>query len=260
MAEVQGSLTILVVVHNIMHAHLYLTSPSQVTELELDLNKMEVQGSLTTELAMAALAPFVLDFGIHAQLSRPVVIAVQLSSASDLAVHWEISSPDNLDLEMENWVEPGRPRNEQEKAVDFITEHRIFGVWPRAGMLQKAGQAQSVTLTYRPSHAGVHDLPVFLKLRNGKRLQLLLHGETVVEPPRCLLTCVAHRTLTFEPTPLGESAPPLHLQLLRSCGPGEAPYRLDLTQLAQLARDCWGFEVHTEMWLLAPVDITLRRA
>ena len=140
-------------------------------------------------------------------------------------------------------MEPGRPRNEAEKASDFIKEHRIFEVHPHCGVLEGRGSRTTVTFTYRPSHTGDHVLPAFLRIKDGKRIQLQLNGSTVPESVQRLVSTPAQRTLTFEPTPIGEASPPLHTYLLRNGGPGDVRYTLDLTALKKLAEESWGFEV-----------------
>ena len=153
-------------------------------------------------------------------------------------------SSDNPDLEMENWVEPGRPRDDQEKAIDFIVENGIFEFEPRGGLVETRGSKSIVHITYRPNHVGLHELPVFLRIKDGKRLHFKLKASTVSPPIQKLLLTPSQRVVTFDPTPVGESSPPLRSYLLRNGGPGEVRYRLDLTSLVKSAtRDNWGFRV-----------------
>ena len=210
---------------------------------------MEDVGSLTSDVAVRALRPFKLDFGTHPLGGRPCVVSIQISNATDLPVTWELSSSDATGLEMENWVEPGRPRNDAEKAADFIREHHILEATPHCGVLAARGGGgtgctTTITLTYRPSHAGAHVLPTFLRIKDGKRVQLQLSGSTAPHATvQRLLSTPRQRLLTFEPTPIGEAAPPLHTYLMRNGGPGEVRYALDLSALKTLAQDSWGFEV-----------------
>ena len=261
--------------------------------------QMESVGSLTTDVAVRALRPFKLDFGTHPVMGRPCVVSIEVSNVTDVPVHWELSSSESSGLEMENWVEPGRPRNEAEKAMDFIRvsndtlkwpahvflelpfcrlckktallhisipsiclsqEHKIFEAMPNSGVIEAKGGRTTLTLTYRPSHTGNHMLPVFLRIKDGKRLQLQLVGSTVPDSVQRLFSTPAQRTLTFQPTPIGEVSPPLHTHLLRNGGPGEIRYSLDLSQLRQLTQDSWGFEVRQGLQLLLrwPERLTLK--
>jgi hypothetical protein len=144
---------------------------------------------------------------------------------------------------MENWVEPGRPRNEEEKATDFIKEHGIFQMSPNSGALEARGSRATITFTYTPSHVGIHVLPAFLRVHDGKRIQLQLRGETTgVHIPKLLMT-PTHRVFTFEPTPIGEAMPPLYTYLLRNGSPGNVGFTLDLSAIKRLTKENWGFEV-----------------
>lgn len=91
--------------------------------------------------------------------------------------------------------------------------------------------------------AGYHDLPVFFNVVDGKRLRVQLQGRTVVPPVQHLSLLPAYRTFTLEPTPIGETSPPLQLYLLRNGGPGTINYNLDLSHLSQLTTDNYGYEV-----------------
>jgi len=66
-----------------------------------------------------------------------------------------------------------------------------------------------------PLTPGTHQLPVFLVVRDGKRLHLELHGETVAAPLQRLLLTPNYQDFTFEPAPIGERHPPVQV-----CGCG----------------------------------------
>lgn len=158
-------------------------------------------------------------------------------------------------MEMENWVEPGRPRNEEEKAIDFIVENQIFEFEPRRGEAEARGSKSVVHITYQPKHLGLHELPVFLRIKDGKRLHFKLHAVTVSPPVQKLLLTPSQRVLTFDPTPVGESSPPLRTYLLRNGGPGAISYKLDLSSLQKAAtRENWGFHV---LKLRSPIEGTI---
>ena len=145
-------------------------------------------------------------------------------------------------------------------SICLYQEHKIFEAMPNSGVIEAKGGCTTLTFTYRPSHTGDHMLPVFLRIKDGKRLQLQLVGSTVPDSVQRLVSTPAQRTLTFEPTPIGEVSPPLHTHLLRNGGPGEIRYSLDLTQLRQLTQDNWGFEVRdkTAVLLQRPEGLTLK--
>lgn len=59
-----------------------------------------------------------------------------MQSCCRLPAQWQIGGSDLPDLELENWVEPSRPRNEEEKLAEFILEAKIFQYHPHSGTLQ----------------------------------------------------------------------------------------------------------------------------
>ena len=50
-------------------------------------------------------------------------------------------------------MEPGQPRDADEKARDFIIEHRIFDARPRSGALEESGRC-TITVVYKPQFVG----------------------------------------------------------------------------------------------------------
>ena len=65
-----------------------------------------------------------------------------------LSTQWQMGGSDLPDLELENWIEPSRPRNEEEKLTEFILEAKIFKYHPHAGTLQPG---ESCTVRLAPS-------------------------------------------------------------------------------------------------------------
>lgn len=174
-------------------------------------------------------------------------------------------------MEQENWVEPSRPLNDAEMARDFITQHRLFDVRPRNGVLLP-GDSASVTFIYRPEFSGRHELPMFLHISDGKRLRVQLTAETLPQqhpPPQVagsgggalivgldgggegaalphkqqLLLLSSDREFVFDAVPIGEETPPLQLFCLRNAGPNTLTYSIDLSPLAFMREENWGFEV-----------------
>jgi len=233
--------------------HLNKELSSSVSPIELELSKMEARGSLTTKAVCSALHSFELHTGCLAQGGRPVLLKIEVCNTSQLPVQWEIQNPEEPDVELENWVEPGRPQDEDEKERDFIREYKIFEMWPRKGTLS-VGEQTIITFKYNPTHEGTHRLPVFLVVRDGKRLHLQLSGQTVQSPLQRLLLTPAYENFTFEPAPIGERHPPVQLYLLRNGGPGDLHFRVDTAPLDALAQANWGFEV---LRLLSPAEGTI---
>eukprot|EP00955_Chlamydomonas_euryale_P019871 211947-Chlamydomonas_euryale.AAC.2 len=121
---------------------------------------MENAGTLTPEAARCALRPYTLDFGARAAGSAPVTLCLELCACTGLPAVWELGGADaHAGMELENWVEPGRPRDDDEKLRDFIVEARVLSAAPRGGTLHGGGGRGTVVVTYDPHTRGVHALP-----------------------------------------------------------------------------------------------------
>lgn len=55
-------------------------------------------------------------------------------------------------------------------------------------------------------------LPVFLNIKDGKRLHLALCGATVVPPVQRLLLTPTAAAYTLEPAPIGDREPPVQVR------------------------------------------------
>lgn len=119
-------------------------------EFHLDYGmQLEVEGKVTNDEFMKVLSPVAFSFGFSAIGARPKIVHLELCNPGDIPSVWELHSHDQPDVEIERWVEPGRPRNEEEKLRDFIVEHNIFHVEPRSGDLMP-GDRVHLTVTYTP--------------------------------------------------------------------------------------------------------------
>ncbi len=251
-----------------------------VSGTELRLRSAHDRGSLTTELACAALAPFAMDFGTHALGGEPRRVHLELSNPTPLPVAWQLHSFDDPDgVELENWVEPGRPRGADEAMRSEIAENRLFDVRPRAGSLEPGARA-TLSVEFRPRVPGAFELPLFLHITDGKRLRLQLQvrpgasaphawseagcqaaqapsgpaltrpaphapcqAVTTPEPLQLLALPPPLATFRLEPVALGEPNPPLQMYCLRNGGPATLRWRLDTAPLAALAAESWGSQV-----------------
>ena len=70
--------------------------------------------------------------------------------AGSLPVEWDLQRVGDMGVgvEVENWVEPSRPRNEREKLHDFIVQEGLLQLQPPVGCLAP-GESTTWTLTYK---------------------------------------------------------------------------------------------------------------
>lgn len=109
---------------------------------------------MTSQEVLKVLQPIPLDFGASAVGCRPVTVHIEFKNPGHLPAVWELHSNEQPEIEVERWVEPVRPSNEQEKLVDFIVENNIFMIEPKSGELLP-GERVQVTMVYTPLQEGV---------------------------------------------------------------------------------------------------------
>jgi hypothetical protein len=80
-----------------------------------------------------------------------------------------------------------------------------------------------VCLTLTPAALGAYSLPLFLRIHDGKQLQLQLHGAIVDPLHQVGLTPPGGHVLQLAAAPLGEMDPPLQAYTL--VNPGQVPLR-----------------------------------
>ena len=95
--------------------------------------------------------------------------------AGSLPVEWDLQRVGDMGfgVEVENWVEPSRPRSDKEKLHDFIVKEGVLQLQPLVGSLGP-GQSTTWTVTYRSA-------TIQLAL---KRLQILDHRAVIVQLPK----------------------------------------------------------------------------
>mmetsp|Transcript_39543 Transcript_39543/g.38043 ORF Transcript_39543/g.38043 Transcript_39543/m.38043 type:complete len:91 (+) Transcript_39543:3142-3414(+) len=85
--------------------------------------------------------------------------------------------PNDSEIELEPWADPGEPSDEQ-AFERHILENNIFQIDPRRGVLDP-GQQMDVNVFYYPKEVKTHYLKVFFSILNGKPLILTFQGETL---------------------------------------------------------------------------------
>lgn len=75
-------------------------------------------------------------------------------STGSLPVEWDLQRVGDMGVgvELENWVEPSRPRNDKEKLHDFIVQEGLLQLQPPVGQLGP-GKSTTWTITYRQACA-----------------------------------------------------------------------------------------------------------
>jgi hypothetical protein len=82
-----------------------------------------------------------------------------------------------------------------------------------------------VCIQYNPAAEGTYCLPLFLRIKDGKQLQLQLSAQAVAPSAQLALAVRGSHSCQLAAAPIGELQPPLQQYTLRNAGPAPLQYR-----------------------------------
>ena len=207
-----------------------------------------LDGSFASSRSMRAVDGGVaVGLGAGALGDAPTCVYLELENASPLRAEWRLLMRNEVEVELENWVEIGEPEDEVDAHQRRVVERRIVEISPRAGALEP-GQRQPVRIKYAHDEVGAHWLTALLRVKEGRSVRLELGGRTTAPMQRCLDVGPANPAAsvhTLAPVPLGEAAPPAQTVELRNPTDFDVRYDLDLSAVEDLNADAWDFPVFT---------------
>ncbi|KAI9102498.1 hypothetical protein DFS34DRAFT_577433 [Phlyctochytrium arcticum] len=184
------------------------------------------------------------DFGATPVGCRPSVFHFNFRNSGVVQVEWVFYFPNDLEIKIEHWADPGDYTDEQ-LHHNLIIDNEIFTIHPKAGWLEP-NESVHVTMTYSHEFAGLHKLPVLFKLKNGttqssKEISLHFVGYSIPTAKKCLhLHSSAH---TFQPVHIGTREAPVQTYHLMNRGAVSLDYTVDLRGLQQLKDENQGVEI-----------------
>ena len=212
--------------------------------------------------------------------SASTTVVLKLRNAGQLLVDFELKLPTDMEIEVENWADKGEA-NEEENRHAAILSKGLFRVHPRQGRLE-AGEEMALYIQYNYtstdpvtlSEGGIHELPVLLKIKQGKSVRLLLTGTTL--ETTAALVAVDEPVLRCK-VPFGHPAPdvPVVYQELTNASDVSVEYEIDEAPVEALARDNYGCPVlrclnpsgvieprsrHQLQWACQPLEQKIYRA
>ncbi|KAJ3110075.1 hypothetical protein HK100_003162 [Physocladia obscura] len=149
------------------------------------------------------------NFGASPINSPPVVVNFSLMNPGVVPVEWVFYFPNDLEVEIENWADPGNYTEEQIH-TNLILENNLFNISPKTGILHP-GESVHIVMTYWHKFSGFHKLPVIFKLKNG----ISRTGKEIV------------------PVSIGTHTPPIQKLRLSNQGLVNLSYVIDLAPLAK---------------------------
>ncbi|KAJ3173570.1 hypothetical protein HDU88_002656 [Geranomyces variabilis] len=199
------------------------------------------------------------DFGATPVGCKPTVFHLNLHNSGVVPVEWVYYFPNDLEIEIERWADPGDYTDEQIHH-NFITENGLFVINPKRGWLDP-DESVHVTMTYTHEYAGHHKLPVVFKLKNGttmssKEVVLNFEGFSVPAEVKCLHF---HGSVhTFSPVEIGASSPPVQSYKVMNCGATTLEYKMDLAALEEIKHSNHNvpiFQCHKQRGSILPGSI-----
>ena len=145
-----------------------------VSAAELRAAALAAAGALTTDGAAALLPPVAIDLGALPLGGAPREVALRLSNPGALEAAWELHSYDDPELRPESWVEPTTPLTPAEAHRAEAVRLGILAAHPRSGRLAARGGSVAVVLRAAPAAEGEWRLPLFLRVRDGRQLHVVL--------------------------------------------------------------------------------------
>ncbi|KAJ3049787.1 hypothetical protein HK097_009215 [Rhizophlyctis rosea] len=215
-------------------------------------------GPISTEQASEpTLTTVDFDFGSTPVGCKPSVYHFSFTNSGVVCVDWVFLFPNDLEVEIEHWADPGDYTDEQ-LHHNLILDNNIFTISPKSGRLD-SGESAHIVMTYSHEFAGQHHLPVIFKLRNGsshlggKEILINFNGYSVPPGKKCLhLQSSQH---TFKPVPIGTDEASVQTYRLMNCGSVSLQYYVDLAPLERIRsenKDVEIFQCRTSSGVIGP--------
>ncbi|KAJ3413734.1 hypothetical protein HDV05_007637 [Chytridiales sp. JEL 0842] len=186
------------------------------------------------------------NFGAAPIGSRTTVVHLSLMNPGVVPVEWVYYFPNDLEVEIENWADPG-DYTEEQLHTNLILDNALFTVTPKSGVLNP-GESVHIVMSYSHEFAGIHKLPVVFKLKNGstragKEIVINFVGYTV--PAQQKYVHFHSTKHVFDTVSIGASEPPTQTYLLTNRGSVTVDYTIDTSPLKTLKANEHDFDIIT---------------
>ena len=184
------------------------------------------------------------DFGATSVGSDPMLLKLSLKNSGVVPVDWSFNYPNDTEVEIERWADPGDITEEQ-ITRNFILDNHIFEISPKSGKLSP-DQTVTILLSYSHEFAGPHRLPVLFKLRNGvsksgKEILINFIGYSVPPSQKFLhLQSINHE---FNPVSIGTKTAPIQYYRMMNRGTASLEYSIDTSTIDLLNRENMNFPI-----------------
>lgn len=184
------------------------------------------------------------DFGASPVGYQPTSVSLVLENEGVVPVDWFFYFPNDLAVDHEEWADSGE-YTEDQIHENLIIDNNLFQITPKNGHLDP-GKSVHVLLSYAHEFAGLHQLPVLFKLKNGfsrsgKELLIKFSGHSVIKSkPFLQIPCVRYE---LEPIKVGDMNPPIQLYQVMNKSNTSLEYEVDSEVLESLKSSNSGFDI-----------------
>jgi len=208
------------------------------TTLATPLTHTEVVFNTQSSPDLTTLPTFDIPFTPAVFDSAPQVIFLELHNPAStkenptLPVSFSIHLPNEKTIEMETWADEGEPTEAEIRQNRIIDELKCFEVYPKQGELAP-GESLSVRLSYSYNtmeYGGVHELPLLLRVFQGKQFWIKCCGRTLDPNSPCIMPRTVGGKTALHRVALGTPihSAPLQQTELMNVGATELNYSLDM--------------------------------
>jgi hypothetical protein len=197
-------------------------------------------------------------FAVKQVEASPSVKVMRVQNTGVLPLDFLLRYPRDDEDEPENWVDKDL-QGIDEQTLNMILENKLFVCEPRRGHLE-VGEQVDIILSYKHTFAGAKlCLPVILNvcelppaggvINTGKQVVMKLTGQTLQRGEPYLQLPIADSRFYkgnewgFQKTPIGLLSPPVQYYTLENTGAVPLDFRVDLSEMEQVNRQNYEFEV-----------------
>lgn len=170
-------------------------------DLSVPLTAKEIVLNNSSSPDLSQLVVYPCEFSPAVQHSPTQTVDIVLRNHGYLETAFKLSLPNEKQLELENWCSEDEPSEALNRLICIIEELRLFSIEPKVGRLGP-GESMVVRMTYKHTslkYGGLHNLPVLVRISQGKQFYLDLRGRTLAAPTNNRRSSVK----IMEPTRLG---------------------------------------------------------
>lgn len=207
---------------------------------EIEYSNSERKTNQSVEDIQKNLKVFSWDFGkVPIKYShKPRKVTLTVRNIGGVAAEWAFKLPNDSEIELEPWADPGEPTPEQ-AFEQHILDNDIFMIEPKTGSLLP-GEQTDVNVYYVSKEVDFHYLKIFLQISNGKPLIFEFKGETLSRRAHLRLCKDKYH---IPPVPIGLEWSVTYPIEIKNMGITKLKYKVDLENLEKLNSENYNFRV-----------------